>query len=95
MLIPLRQQDPYSQQPPKTLSNPRRLDKLIISLYQHLTQCLGARHQHPALIEKPTVIQHAVIRNVVNPVALRLARWIAEDAREVAEERMATLWRES
>ena len=94
MLIPFCQQNTHSQQPPQPLPDPRWLDKLIIPLHQHLTQCLGARHKHSALIEKPAVVQHAVIGNVVDPVPLRLARWIAEDAREVAEDGVAALDRD-
>jgi len=93
MLIPFRQQNPHTQKPPQPLSNPRRLNKLIVALHQHLTQRLGACHQHPAFIEKPAIIQHAVVGHVVDPVPLRLARWVAEDAWEVTEEGVAALGR--
>lgn len=73
MLIPLRQQNPHTQQPPQPLPNPSRLNKLIVPLNQHFTQRLRVGHKHTTLIEQPAVIQHAIIRHIVNPISLWLS----------------------
>src|SRR5690242_473273 len=93
VLVPLRQQYPHTQQSPQSLSNTRRLNELIVPLNQHLSQCLGTRHQNPALIEQPTVVQHAVIGHIIDPVPLRLSRRISKDAWEMPENRVAILHR--
>lgn len=91
MFISLSQQNPHTQQPSQPLPDSRRLNKLIIPLNQHLTQRLGTGHEHTTLIEKPAIVQHAIIRHIVDPITLRLSRRVTEDARKVAQDGVGVL----
>lgn len=93
VFITLSQQNPNTEQPPQSLPQSPRLNKLIIPVHKHLTNRLGIRHQDTRLIEQPAIMQHAIIRHVINPISLRFTRRILEDASVVTKQEMRVLIR--
>jgi hypothetical protein len=83
MFITFRKQDAHTKQPSQSYTYPRRLDKFVVPLHQHLTQRLRIRHQDPWLIEQPAIIQHTIIRHIIDPISLWLTSRILKDPPEM------------
>jgi hypothetical protein len=62
-------------------------------MHKHLSNRLGICYQDSRFIEQPAIIQHTIVRHIIDPVSLRFTCRVFVDASKVPKQEMRVLTR--
>lgn len=86
MLIALSKEHSNTKHAAQAGSDAFRLDEFVVALHKDFSEGFRGCNENPGFIEQPPIVQDAVIRDIVDPIALRFACWFFEYPSEMAEQ---------